>query len=50
MVRRFGRKGEERIEGWKISKNEGFIIYRICFSPNIIIRMTKSRKVRWVGI
>lgn len=35
---------------WNIPTNEGFIICRKSFSRNIIIRMTKRRKVRWVGM
>ena len=41
---------KDRKGGWNISTNEGFIIYRNSLSRNIIIRMSKRRKVRWVGM
>jgi len=41
---------KDRKGGWNISTNESFIIYRNSLSRNIIIRMSKRRKVRWVGM
>jgi hypothetical protein len=46
MLRKiFGRNENEVTQKWEIQYNEE--IYELYFSPNII-RVTKSRRMRWV--
>jgi hypothetical protein len=42
----FGPKGDEVTEGWRKLHNEE--LHNLC-SPPSIIRMIKSRRVRWAG-
>jgi hypothetical protein len=42
----FGTKKDEVMGGWRKLHNEE--LYNFCSSPNII-RMMKSRRMRWVG-
>jgi hypothetical protein len=47
LLRRiFGPKRDVVIGGWRKLHNEG--LYNFCSSPSII-RMIKSRRVRWAG-
>jgi len=47
MLRKiFGSKREEGAGGWRRLHNKK--LHKLCFSPNII-RMIKSRRIRWAG-
>jgi hypothetical protein len=47
MLRRiFGTKREEVARGWRRLRNEEF--YNLYSSPNITIRVIKSRRTRWL--
>jgi hypothetical protein len=46
LRRLFGLKGDEVIRGWRKLHNEE--LHNLYFSPNII-RVIKSRRIRWAG-
>jgi hypothetical protein len=46
LRRIFGPKRDEVMEGWRKLHNEE--LHSLYYSPNII-RMTKSRRMRWAG-
>jgi hypothetical protein len=46
LRRIFGPKRDEVVEGWRKLHNKE--LHNLCSSPNII-RMIKSRRMRWAG-